>query len=80
MKIFIILQLVSYPMTIVIFKVFAGKTCSAVSPLPQDFYANFGGDPFTGDAPHVMFMRQVYTAMALRSVLYMTRLPDDPWV
>jgi len=32
-------------MTIVIFKVFAGKMCSAVSPLPQDFYANFGGDP-----------------------------------
>ena len=59
MKIFIILQLVSYCMTIVIFTVFAGKTCSAVSPLPQDLYANFGGDPFTGDTPHDMFMRQV---------------------
>ena len=46
-------------MTIVIFTVFAGKTFSAVSPLPEDFYANFGGDPFTSDAPHDMFMRQV---------------------
>ena len=32
MKMFIILQLVSYRMKIVIFKVFAGKMCSAVSP------------------------------------------------
>ena len=55
----------------------AGKTCSVVSPLPQDFYANFGGDHFTGDAPHDMFMQK---AMALRGVLYMTRLPTDPWV
>ena len=49
----------SYRMTIAIFTVFAGKTCSAVSPLPQDFYANFGGDPFTGDTPHDLFLRQV---------------------
>ena len=79
MTIFIILHLVSYCMTIVIFTVFAGKTCSAVSPLPHDFYANFGGDPFTGDAPHDSFMQSVffrmerpygkfYTAMALDSV------------
>ena len=91
MKIFIILQLVSYRMTIVIFKVFAGKTCSAVSPLPQDFYANFGGDPFTDDAPHDSFMRSVfscreqpyskfYAAMTLRAAMYMNGLPDDPRV
>ena len=63
MKIFIILQLVSYRMTIVIFKVVAGKTGSAVSPLPQDFYANFGGDPFTEDEPHDYFMRSVFPRM-----------------
>ena len=40
----ILLQLM-HRMIIVIFKVFAGKMCSAVSPLPHDFYANFGGDP-----------------------------------
>ena len=45
MKIFIILQLVSYRITLILFTVFAGKTCSAVSPLPEDFYANFDGDP-----------------------------------
>ena len=50
-------------MTIVFFKVFAGKTCSAVSPLPQDFYAKFGGDPFTDDAPHDSFMRSVFFRM-----------------
>ena len=66
-------------MTLIIFTVFAGKTCSAVSPLPQDFYANFGGDPFTDDAPHDDFMRSVfshlerpygkfYAAMAFRAV------------
>ena len=43
------------------------------------FYANFGGDPFTDDAPHDDFMRSVfsrlerpygkfYAAMALRAV------------
>jgi len=46
-------------MTIVIFKVFTGKMCSAVSLLPQDFYANFGVDPFTDDAPHDSFMLSV---------------------
>ena len=56
---FIILQLVSYSMTFLIFKVFAVKTGSAVSPLPPDIYANFGGDSFTGDALHDMFMQQV---------------------
>ena len=59
MTIFIILKIMSFRMTIVIFTVFAGKTCSAVSPLPEDFYANFGGDPFTGDAPYVIIMGQV---------------------
>ena len=59
MKIFIILQLVSYHMTIVIFKVFVRKTYSAVSPLLQDFYANFGGDPFTGDTLDYFFKQQV---------------------
>ncbi len=38
---------------------FAGKPCSAVSPLPEDFHANFGGDPFTGDTPDYFFKRQV---------------------
>jgi len=66
-------------MTLILFIVFAGKTCCAVSSLPQDFYANFGGDPFTGDALHDSFMRSVlfrmkqlcgkfYTAMGLRAV------------
>ena len=43
------------------------------------FYANFGGDPLTGDAPHERSMRSVffrierlygkfYAAMALRAV------------
>ena len=50
---------VSYFMTLILFTVFAGKTCIAVSLLPQDFNANFSGDPFTGDTPHDMFMRQV---------------------
>ena len=78
-------------MTIILFTVFAGKTCSAVSPLPEDFYAFFGGDPLTNDAWHDSFMRSVlfrreqpygkfYAAMALHAVLYMTGLPDDPWV
>jgi len=44
-------------MTIVIFTVIARNKCSAVSPLPEVFYANFGGDPFTGDAPHGMYVR-----------------------
>jgi len=47
-------------MTIILFTVFAGKICSAVSPLPQDFYANFGGDPFTDNPPHDRFMRSVF--------------------
>ena len=63
MKIFIILQLVSYRETIVIFKDFAGKRCSAVSPLPQDFHAYIGGDPFTDDSPHDGFMRSVFSHM-----------------
>ena len=46
-------------MTLILFTVFAGKTCSAGSPLPEDFYANFGGDPFTGDTPDDIFKRQV---------------------
>jgi len=52
MKRFTLLQQVSYRMTIILLTVFAGKTCSAVSPLPEDFYANFGGDPITDDSPH----------------------------
>jgi hypothetical protein len=54
-----LLRLLSYRMTLILFTVFAGKSCSAVNLLPQDFYANFSGDPITGDAPHDMFMRQV---------------------
>ena len=63
MKIFIILHLVSYCMAIIIFIVFAGKTCSAVSSLLEDFYANFGRDPLTGDAPHERSMRSVFFRM-----------------
>ena len=59
MKRFTILRQVPYRMTIILFTVIAGKTCSAVSPLPEYFYANFGGDPFTGDARHASFMRKV---------------------
>jgi len=46
-------------MTLILFPVFARKTCSAVSLIPEDFYANFCVDPFRGGAPHDMFMRQV---------------------
>jgi hypothetical protein len=59
MKRFTILRHVSYRMTIILFTVFAGKTCSAVGPIPEDFYANFGGNPITDDRPHDMIMRQV---------------------
>jgi len=58
-------------MTLIIFTVFAGKTCSAVSPLPQDFYANFGGDPFTDYAPHDNFMRSVFTHLERHTVSFM---------
>jgi len=50
-------------MLLILFTVFAGKTCSAVSPLPEDFYANFSGDPFTYDAPHDRFLRSVFSRM-----------------
>jgi len=46
-------------MTLILFTVFTGKMCSSVIPLPENFYANLSGDPFTGDALHDMFMRQV---------------------
>jgi len=46
-------------MTLILFTVFAGMTCSAVSPLLEDFYANFGGDPIIDDSPHDWIMRQV---------------------
>ena len=59
MKRFTILRQVSYRMTIILFTVSTGNTCSAVSPLPEDFYANYGGDPITGDSPHERSMRQV---------------------
>ena len=89
MKIFIILRQVSYSMTLILFTVFARKTCSAVSPLPEDFYVNFGGDPFTGDAPHERSMWSVffhmgwpygkfYAATALCAVLYTPALPKEP--
>ena len=59
MKIFIILHQVSYPMTLNLFSVCAGNMCSAESPLPEDSCDKFGGDPFTDDRPHELFMRQV---------------------
>ena len=65
-------------MTLILFTVFAGKTCSAGSPLPEDFHANFGGDPFTGDTPEISSSGKFYTAMALRAELYITALPKEP--
>jgi len=67
----ILLRQVFYRMTIILFTVFAGKTCSAVSPLPQDFYANFGGDPFTDHPPHDRFMRSVFFRMNDRTASFM---------
>ena len=69
---------VSYCMTLILFTVFAGKTCSGVSLLPQDFYANFGGDPFTGDAPHDMIICQVLHHNGVPGGLYITALPKEP--
>ena len=76
-------------MTLILFAELAGKTCSVVSPLLEDFYANFGGDPFTGDALHDSFMRSVffriewpygklYAPMALRSVSTWPHYPKNP--
>ena len=65
-------------MTISLFTVFAGKTCSAGSPLPEDFHANFGGDPFTGDTPDDIFKRQVLHRNGASFGQYMTALPKEP--
>jgi len=65
-------------MTIILFTVFARKTCSAVSLLPQNFYANFGGDPFTHDRPHDSFMRWVLHRNDALCGPYMTALPEEP--
>ena len=59
MKRFLILQQVSYRMTLILFTVLAANTCSAVCPLPEDSGHNFGGDPITDDRLHDMFMRTV---------------------
>ena len=56
---FTILRQVSYRMTIILFTVFAGKMCSAVSPLLEDFYSNFGGDPITDESLHVWIIWHV---------------------
>ena len=80
----------SYRMTLILFTVFAGKMCSAVSPLPQDIYANFSRDPLTDDATYDSFMRSVFflNEITMRQVLhrngsscglYMTALPEEPW-
>jgi len=61
-----LLRQLSYRITLILLTVFAGKACSAVSPLPQDCYAKFSRDPLTGDA-----------AMALRAVLCITALPKE---
>ena len=60
------------PHEISLFTVCTGKRCSAVSPLPQDFNANFGGDPITDDRPHDTFMRQV----AYRKGAFCGTVPD----
>ena len=67
----IFLGQVSYRMTLILFTVFARKTCSAVSPLPEDFYAYFGGDPFTDDSPHDGFMRSVFSRGNDRTASFM---------
>ena len=59
MKKCIILRQVSFRMTISLFTVSVGNTCSAASPLPEDYSDSFGGDPITDDAPQDLFMRQV---------------------
>ena len=56
---FIILRQGSYRMTIILFSVCTGNTCSGASPLLEDYCDNFGRDPFTDDRPHDLFMRQV---------------------
>jgi len=61
----------SYRKSIIIFAVFAGKTCSVVSPLPQDFCANYGVAPFTGEAPHDDFMQSVFSVWNAHAVSFM---------
>ena len=78
MKRFTIIRQVSYRMTLILFTVFAGKTCSAGSPLPEDFHANFGGDPFTGDTPDDIFKRQVLHRNGASFGQCMTALPKEP--
>ena len=78
MKRFTILQQVSYRMTLILFTVFAGKTCSAGSPLPEDFHANFGGYPFTGDTPDDIFKQQVLHRNGALFGQYMTTPPKEP--
>ena len=70
----ILYRQVSYRMTISLFQVCAGHTCSAVSPLPENFCDNFGGDPITDDGPHAMSMRQVLyrNGLSCGTVLYRT--------
>ena len=67
----------SYCMTLILFTVFAGKTCSAVSLLPQDFYANFTGDPLQVTHRMICSCGKFYTAIVLRAVLYITALPKE---
>jgi len=58
-------------MPMILSTVFAGKVCSAVSPLLGDFYSNFGEAPITSCG-------KLYTAMALRAGLYLTALLKEP--
>ena len=46
-------------MPMILSTVFARKVCSAVSPLLEDFYANFGRAPLTDDSLYEWIMRQV---------------------
>ena len=54
-----LLRQVSYRMTINLFLVLCRTYMQCGEYSAGGFYANFGGDPFTGDAPHDMFMREV---------------------
>jgi hypothetical protein len=71
-KLFKILRLMSYRMPISLLTVFAEKKCSAVSPLPEDFYSLLilAGIHLhmTGRMTHSC--AKFYTAMLLRAVVH----------
>ena len=79
MKRFTILRQVPYRMTIILFTVIAGKTCSAVSPLPEYFMLILGEILLQVTHGMLRSCGKFYTTMALRAVLYITALLKEPW-